>query len=593
MNYWTQFARMGDLNGNGTVPWPAYSQDGDAHPISVSALSTGPGRRKAQCNLLKVLPLVLSLLVWAGDTGQTAFAQEVRGPLGDAAREPFGYTGVLGLLNSNVVNDSRLGNKPVQFDDKKWSQFALICYWPPVVFQYVYDKYDPLFADLPKLPANERLAKYDYLIDQMNAEVFKRLDGILDAGRMERLRQLDRRAQGPRVFRDPDVLKKLTVTDEQRTNMTAIGSAGDQKIAEILKSSKRDEAAKEISAAKRKTLEEIVGLFTREQKATWEKLLGEPLEIPQPRARTDDSSRTLTGHSWLAYAVAYSPDGKTLLSGSWDTTAKLWDVATGKEVRTLTGHTQRIRAVAWSPKGDLVATGSWDNTARLWDAATGKEVRTLRHPLVNSVAFSPDGKWLASASTSSDGKLSLGDRSVDPTIKLWEVATGDEVRTLRGHTFYVYSVAFSPDGKRLASGSRDETVRLWDVATGKETHILKTCNGWALSVAFSPDGKTLAVGTRDKTVVLFDVAERKQVCTFTGGHSDWAYAVAFSPDGKRLASGSKDATIKLWDVATGKEVRTLKGHGSCVRSVAFSPDGKTLASGSWDYTVKLWDVSQR
>ena len=162
-----------------------------------------------------------------------------------------------------------------------------------------------------------------------------------------------------------------------------------------------------------------------------------------------------------------------------------------------------------------------------------------------------------------------------------------EVRVvLEGHKYPVFCIAFSPDGKTLASGSGDNTLRLWNTATGRE---IATCAGRPdapTSIVFSPDGRTLATGNFAHAIKLWSVAAAKQTTTLNG-HGDSVESIAFSPDGKLLASGSDDATIKLWDMATGKEARTLKGHASCVKSVAFTPDGKASASGSFDKTISF------
>jgi WD40 repeat protein len=308
---------------------------------------------------------------------------------------------------------------------------------------------------------------------------------------------------------------------------------------------------------------------------------------------------TLKDHEGWVGAVAFARDGRFLASAGADRKVRLAGRPNVFVPDPLTGHTDAVCALAFAPRGDSLATASFDGTARVWDVSTvkewgrGREKFTFhiyldpRHTLrghrgvVMAVAFSPDGKTLATG-------------GMDTTIRLWDVATGKQKHLLAGHKSWVNGLTFSTNGKLLASASSDATVKLWDVRTRKVLITLPVKSGEVRCVALSPDGKTVAAGVRYGLLKVWDLGTRKEKASLKA-HDGETWAVTFSPGGKTLISGggdwNKPGEVKLWDASTWKPKRTLKHTGE-VLCVAVSADGEGLAAGSWDKTVRVWDVTE-
>jgi len=295
---------------------------------------------------------------------------------------------------------------------------------------------------------------------------------------------------------------------------------------------------------------------------------------------TGKELRALIGHSSPHFSTTLSADGKLIASWGEDNKIHLWNMEAGKEFVILSGHSNLVRSVAFSPDGKLLASGGFDKTIKLWDVQAGKELRTMKgHAAeVYVVVFSPDGKLIASGSG-------------DTTIKLWNVETGRELEPLTTNfSEDVRSVVFSPNWKQIAAiGRSDSTIYLWDSKRGRKPVALTGHSREVRAIAFSPDGKLLASGGVDKTIKLWNVETGRDFRTFK--HSGYVFSVAFSPDGKQLAAGSADSIIKLWEVGTGKELKTLAGHSASVYSVEFSLNKKWIISSSLDTIIKIWDAA--
>ena len=295
--------------------------------------------------------------------------------------------------------------------------------------------------------------------------------------------------------------------------------------------------------------------------------------------------------NWIL-AIALSPDGQTLVTGSDHTTVKFWDLDEGKCIKTLPDYHSKVWSVVYSPDGQNLVTGSEDTTVKIWDVATGKCLQTL-HENSNS----PQGNqaashiWLVAMNPDGQSLLSINENQ---TMRLWDLTTGQCLRTVVGYSNWLLSIAFSPDGQIFASSGEDKQVRLWNVETGQCLRILSGHSNFISTIAFLPQSRgnklVLASGSDDTTIKLWDISTGECLQTLWG-HEYWVHGVSFSSDGNILASGSGDQTIKLWDWQTGECLQTLQGHSQQVKTIGFSSDGKVLASGSDDTTIKLWDVS--
>ena len=361
---------------------------------------------------------------------------------------------------------------------------------------------------------------------------------------------------------------------------------------------------------------------------------------------------SLRGHSGFVYAVAFSADGKYLASGGMDKSVKLWDRSTGREVRSLTGHEGSVRELEFSHDSEQIASASEDKSIKLWSVGSDRERVSLYGHLhfVHAVSFSPDDHRIASGSLDQTTKIWFATPSLQLTytghdgwvgsvsfgpdsdrvatgsyafatgsfLQVWNPVTGERTQTFPMATTPVHSLAFNPDGRRLATVGLGETVGVWDAAIGQKLLIIRDPGAIALApvrfqsrrrtwvkqvqldygaIAYSPDGRQLAVADDQNTVKIHDALTGRGIRTLDG-HSAKVLALAFSPDGRQLASAGDDRTVKVWAVDTGQVIHTLYGHTAPIHGVAFSPAGRQLASVGGDFQkfgksgeVIIWSTS--
>jgi WD40 repeat protein len=288
-------------------------------------------------------------------------------------------------------------------------------------------------------------------------------------------------------------------------------------------------------------------------------------------------------------SVAFSLDGKLLGGACYQNTIPLWDVQSGLLMRSLESSPDQTVAVAFSPVGEQVAAGGFGQNIQLWDSATGQLIRTIG-PLPSPIwelAFVPDGDRLASANFS----INYSSSGDDPGIHLWNILTGELLWDYRGENeqLRVLSVDYSPDGKTIAFGTFNSVVIL-DAETGELAKSLPIPDHVG-DLAFSPDGKILATASDDHKIRLWETGDYELVSTLDG-HTQYVNGVAFSPSGRLVVSGSHDRTVGIWDVETGQMLNKLEGHEAEVLRVSINSSGTLIASISWDGTVRLWGVPQ-
>ena len=304
-------------------------------------------------------------------------------------------------------------------------------------------------------------------------------------------------------------------------------------------------------------------------------------------------------HASYVVAVAWEPSGARIASAGGDGTVRVWEAETGKTLLTYRGHTHwlnkinrqiTVYTVSWHPKGKRIVSAGVGASVHVWDAATGQDLALYEGhsglaPYVWAVAWSPDGERIASACSSA---------GLDKTVHLWDAATGQAITRYRVPSglmpnFSVLSLAWSPDGTRIAAACSQDAIRVWDTATGHLVSTHRSGSECVSHIAWSPDSRYLALAQSDHKARVWDTSTEKNV-TIYYDHKDGVRYVAWSPDGKLLATASNDRTVHIWEPLTGKRIFVYEGHADWATAVAWSPDGNRIASASNDKTVRVWQA---
>ncbi len=284
----------------------------------------------------------------------------------------------------------------------------------------------------------------------------------------------------------------------------------------------------------------------------------------------------LSGHRSHVSDGRFSPDGSRAATGSLDGTARLWDVASGRELHRWS-HVGPVHAVRFSPDGARLLTGA-GRVAKIWDVSSGNELHLLKGHRgdVHSVGWSPNGLRILTASR-------------DKTARVWDSGSGDLIHRMTAHAERILVAKYTPDGSRIVTGSGDRTARIWDASSGDELLSLRGHRAGIVDLGFSPNGRRLVTASYDREARIWNLDSGAEVARLTG-HADRVVSARFSPDGELVLTASWDKTARLWDAASGQEIVTLKGHAGRLTIAAFGPDGKRIATGSWDRTARIWPV---